>query len=973
MTSLDSFPRRASSRSFATATLALTLAAGAALQAQGPPQSTARPQPIAKSGPVPREAAAEQKLQGTFKAPEGFQVTLFAGPPVAMYPTCVNESPDGAVFVCVDPNLSLSTLKGVGRVMRLVDTDNDGHADTYTTFAEMDSPRGVVSDGKTVYVMHPPDLTGYRDTNGDGIADTSFTLVKGLGFDLDFRGADHTTNNIELGPDGWIYVAVGDYGFIKAVGADGKQLQHRGGSVVRVRPDGTNLEIVTVGTRNIYDVALDPFARVYARDNTNDGDGWNTRLHYLPFNANMGYPSLYQNFATEHFPTMHDYGGGSGVGAIWLQDPAWPAGMNDALYTGDWTTQRIYKHALTPRGATYEPTQEEFITLLRPADLALDGNSNLYVASLAGGQFTYNSDTVGYVVRVRPSSANAPREPNVFKATDAVLLRELASPNAVHRVHAQQELLRRGAKPTTVAALRRAVADEKLRADARAAAMFTLKQLQGQKANDALARAAASPDARIRETALRVLADRSDQLQGVAPALYVKALTDADPQVQVQGLRGLVRLGARDQASSILPLTASSDQGIAHLAVNALVSLRASDVALAALDGVPAQRTGALRVLAQLYEPAVVTALTERLGRATDADMRLALVHTLARLANREAPWKGDWWTTRPAHLGPYFDPAAWEESPRIRTALATTLAAASGDEFKRLADELALNEALPRGAGPLLAAVITSKDTLRTQLLQAMVGRAQLDASTVAIATQLDARSPELHGAVAQLLAGESTLGAGTLPLVRTAVLDTKLDPRIRGSLLTAMAQAPGNDALNVAAEVFSRLNPVPGLSAAATPAAAASAGPTPPAGTPTGTTTVAATPNTATPAAAGAAGASPPPPGGAPVAAGTDPVEGAWRRFVGDRRRMGEIDYFVTMARATEPSQRTLAYAVLLQSVRSPRTPPAIREKVTPVIEAAWTDPASAPSLVQAITLMRLESQYAEKLSAYKQQPKK
>jgi hypothetical protein len=393
-------------------------------------------------------------------------------------------------------------------------------------------------------------------------------------------------------------------------------------------------------------------------------------------------------------------------------------------------------------------------------------------------------------------------------------------------------------------------------------------------------------------------------------------------------------------------------------------------VAIAALDGAPAQRTAALRVLAQLYEPAVVTALTERLGRATDADTRLALAHTLARLANREAPWKGDWWTTRPAHLGPYFDPAAWEESPRVRTALATALAAASGDEFKRLADELALNEALPRGAGPLLAAVIASKDTLRTQLLQAMVGRAQLDAGTVAIATQLDARSPELHGAVAQLLAGESTLGAGTLPLVRTAVLDTKLDPRIRGSLLTAMAQAPGNDALNVAAEVFSRLNPVPGLSAAATPAAAAAAGPTQPAGTPTGTTTVAATPNTATPAAAGAA--SPPPPGGAPVA-GTDPVEGAWRRFVGDRRRMGEIDYFVTMARATEPSQRTLAYAVLLQSVRSPRTPPAVREKVTPVIEAAWTDPASAPSLVQAITLMRLESQYAEKLSAYKQQPKK
>ena len=96
---------------------------------------------------------------------------------------------------------------------------------------------------------------------------------------------------------------------------------------------------------------------------------------------------------------------------------------------------------------------------------------------------------------------------------------------------------------------------------------------------------------------------------------------------------------------------------------------------------------------------------------------------------------------------------------------------------------------------------------------------------------------------------------------------------------------------------------------------------------------------------------------------------MEAAWRRFVGDRRRMGEIDYFITMAKRTEPSRRTLAYAVLLQSVRTPRTPAAIRAKVTPALDAAWADPASAPSLVQAISLMRLESQYTEKLAAYNQ----
>ncbi|MEO8562490.1 MAG: HEAT repeat domain-containing protein [bacterium] len=923
-------------RSAARTLLSLALVAftvPCVLSAQGPGQSTARPSSIPKSGAVPREPNVEQKLQASFKAPPGFNVTLFAGPPVAMYPTCVNESPDGAVFVCVDPNLSLSTLRGVGRVMRLVDTDHDGRADTYTTFAEMDSPRGVVADGKTVYVMHPPTLTAYRDTNGDGIADTSVDIVKGLGFDLDFRGADHTTNNIELGPDGWLYVAVGDYGFMKAVGTDGKTISHRGGAVVRVRPDGTNLEIVTVGTRNIYDVALDPFARVFSRDNTNDGDGWDTRLHYLAPGANMGYPSLYQNFASEHFPTLHDYGAGSGVGGLWLQDPAWPAGFNNTLFTGDWTTQRIYRHALTPKGAIYDITQDEFISMLRPADLTIDGSSNLYVASLAGGQFTYNSDTVGYVVQVRPPGATPPREVSVLGATDAALLTALTSPAMVRRTHASVELVRRGAKPATVTRLRQMIADTKRSAESRAAAIFTLKEIQGAKANDALVKAARATDPRVRETALRVLVDRLDQLQGATPALYVKALSDAEPQVQVQAIRGLVRLGARDAADAVLPLTGSADPAIAHLAVNALVSFGASSTALKGIDGAPPVRTGALRALAQMYDVATVTALSDRLSKTNDAPMRAALVHTLGRIANREAPWRGDWWTTRPAHLGPYFEPVAWSESPRIRTALGAALNAVSGDEFVALANDLALNEALPRGAQPLIAAVPPG-DPMRAQLIASLVGRSQVDEQTLAVAAQLDAKSPALHAAVAQLLAGESTLGAGSLPLARRAALDVTLDPKIRGALLAAISQAPGQSSLEVATEVFARLNPsvaMPASGSAATPAA--------------------------------------PPRAGNAAMAGADPVETAWRRFVGDRRRMGELDYFIKMATSAEPSQRTLAYAVLLQSIRTPRTPAPVRAKVAPVVDAAWADPASASSLVQAIGVMRLESQYSEKLAAYNQ----
>jgi hypothetical protein len=175
------------------------------------------------------------------------------------------------------------------------------------------------------------------------------------------------------------------------------------------------------------------------------------------------------------------------------------------------------------------------------------------------------------------------------------------------------------------------------------------------------------------------------------------------------------------------------------------------------------------------------------------------------------------------------------------------------------------------------------------------------------------------MHNPVAQLLASEGNLSIAALPLARSAVLDQRIDPAIRSSLLGAIGQMSGPMALDGQTKVFAWMNPAP----------------------------------------------STPPAAGAPA----DAVEAAWRRFVGDRRRATELDYFINVARTADPAQRTLAFAVLIQSIRTPRTPAPIREKVAPAIEAAWSDPASAPSLAQAIGLMRLESQYTEKLAAYNQ----
>ena len=281
----------------------------------------------------------EAEILKSVTLPEGYAATVFALPPMGGYPTSVSAAIDGTIFVAIDENGSLgrdrnTAEKQPGRVVRMRDTDGDGRADEFKTFAEMESPRGVIWDGPsgtapgTLYVMHPPNLTAYTDTDGDGKSDQQEDILTGLGFDLDFRGADHTTNGCRLAIDGFIYIAVGDYGFVNAKAKDGTTLTNRGGGIVRIRPDGTGFEIVSRGQRNIYDVAVSPTLDLFTRDNTNDGGGWNVRLSFVPPGAHMGYPYWFKNFPEDILQPLADLGGGSPCGALCSMNPACPRGSS---------------------------------------------------------------------------------------------------------------------------------------------------------------------------------------------------------------------------------------------------------------------------------------------------------------------------------------------------------------------------------------------------------------------------------------------------------------------------------------------------------------------------------------------------------------------------------------------------------------------------------------------------------------------
>ncbi len=379
----------------------------------------------------------ETALLKDIKVPAGFEARVFAVPPLVNYPVFVAATPDGTVFVSSDRNGSIDRSANRGRVLRVRDLDGDGYADEVKQFVpNVDSPRGLFWDHDRLYLLHPPHLSVFIDRDGDGVSDEQKVLVKNIAFGFKDRPADHSSNGIELGVDGWIYCAIGDFGFMEAEGTDGRKLQLRAGGVVRVRPDGSGLELFSQGTRNILEVAVSPLLEGFARDNTNDGDGWDIRLHHFTPLSEHGYPSLYKNFKGEFVEPLADYGGGSGCGGMFLDEPGFPAGYGQALYTADWGREWVYRHRLAPKGATFVADQAEFVRVPRVTDLDADALSRIYVASWKGGMFTYAGEEIGFLLRLAPKGYTPEPLPDFERSSHGQLVELLASPSHRRRLEA---------------------------------------------------------------------------------------------------------------------------------------------------------------------------------------------------------------------------------------------------------------------------------------------------------------------------------------------------------------------------------------------------------------------------------------------------------------------------------------------------------------------------------------------------------
>jgi putative membrane-bound dehydrogenase-like protein len=630
----------------------------------------ARNDPYAKRGnapprvePIPPDR--ERRILGDVKAADGFDVTLFAAPPLVNYPVFVAAAPDGTLYVSSDGNGSLGRDPGRGRVIRLRDLDGDGRADEAKVFCEVDAPRGLVWDHDRLYLVHPPHLSVFIDADGDGAADEQRILVRNIAFGYDKRPADHTTNGLSLGIDGWLYVAGGDFGFMDAEAADGRRLTHRGGGVIRVRPDGGGLEIHSTGTRNNLEVAISPTLDLFTRDNTNDGGGWNVRFHHFTGLDDHGYPRLYRNFADECVSPLADYGGGSGCGATYVDEPGFGE-WNAAPFTADWGTGALWRHDVRAKGAGFEEVSppRPFLRLTRPTDADVDALGRLYCASWKGATFAWEGPDVGFIVRVTPRGFQPAPLPDFAAASEAELAGFLAADSPAghrRRLAAQRELARRG-----------------------------------------------SP--------------RADDWRATVVARRPPERNLVDRFVAV------VSAGDHASAGELAAHVGSADPIVAHTAIRGLALLGDAAGGLAALDraATAADRRGLLRSLAMMHSAETVSGLLARLDGAADPVVRRDILAAVCRLHFREGEWRGDSWGTRPDTRGPYYQPESWEQTPRIAAALQAALDQAAPGEAAWLVTEMARNRI---GSDAAVRRLVALAEADRGLVPEAVAHLANLDA----------------------------------------------------------------------------------------------------------------------------------------------------------------------------------------------------------------------------------------------------
>lgn len=583
------------------------------------------------------------------KAADGWKVELVAQAPEILFPTAIVAAPDGTVYLGQDP------MDMPGPPTRPIDSVLVRRDGKFSVFADkLWAVMGLEWADGTLYVVHAPFLSAFRDTDGDGKADSRVDLMTGLGPKLPgFSGInDHVASGIRLGMDGYLYIAVGDKGIPKGVGKDGTTIQLFGGGVIRIRPDGTGLEVVSTGERNPLSVALGATDEVFTYGNDDDSKKWPNSLTHHIVGGHYGYPYDFLLAPGRTLPILTGDIGGSGTQGICYNEDGLPPSYRGNLFFCDWGLSAVFRYEIERSGGTFALKKKSpFVTKgnlddFRPFSMAVSGDgASLWLVDWAFNGWLADGPKTGRLYRLTYEATDrVPPSPRPGQDADsAARLAALDHPALSVRLESQRALATLG--PKEVAPLIARLKREDPVAG-RLHALWALDAIGTPEARAAIRGGLTDPAAEVRLQASRSAGIRRDR-QALAPLSSL--LQDPDAAVRREAAIALGKLGDKAAGPALYAALGDSDPFASWAVRGAIRALQAWDeeaLVTALLDD--RRRDAALKLTDEAWAVPVVKALSTALGQVKQPESRVRIVGNLAGLYRQYPAWSGNWFGTNP-------------------------------------------------------------------------------------------------------------------------------------------------------------------------------------------------------------------------------------------------------------------------------------------------------------------------------------
>ncbi len=414
---------------------------------------------------------------------------------------------------------------------------------------------------------------------------------------LKFTGemAEHGPHAPVLGPDGLIYVLMGDHSKPEHEADPASPYHHpyegdlvspryedpNGygvgvkapcGRIIRTDAAGSFFETFAAGFRNPYGFCFTRTGDLITHESDMEWDvgmPWYrpTRLLHVVAGGDYGWRSGWGAWPTYFFdslPSIGDTGRSSPTAVVLYNHVMYPRRYQNTLFVGDWSRGRILNVKLKPSGASYAAETSVFLEgkPLNVTYLAVGPDGALYFCT--GGR-----DTEGGVYRV-VWNGKVPDEalPEKWGMRAAIQQPQLES--AWARQHVAMIKQRLGAAwdaelPT--------IADNASNKSESRCRALDLMQLLGPFPGSALLqRLSRDADDSVRAKATYLMGIHPDEETG---ARLIALLKDANPAVQRLACESLVRAGQRATWNNLAPLLVSQDRYVRYAATRALEQIPA--------------------------------------------------------------------------------------------------------------------------------------------------------------------------------------------------------------------------------------------------------------------------------------------------------------------------------------------------------------------------------------------------------------